>query len=154
MNKEFLTVAATLAATICATASAAGPMDAFKGKMKEGLYEYKMSMEMPGMPAGMGNRTFQNCVTQKELDEGKYGKGRDKAAENCEMKDVNVSGNTASYKMVCKGEKGGHDMVADTKVTYAGEAFIMDMKMSMNEGGKTMNVNQHMEGRRVGPCTK
>jgi hypothetical protein len=151
MKKVILTAAATLAAAVCTTV-AAGPLDALKGKMKEGQYEYKMSMEMPGMPAGMGNRTFSNCVTQKDLDEGQYGKGKDpKAAENCEIQDLKMSGNTATYRMVCKGD---HPMTADNKVTYAGDSFIMDMKMSMGEGGKMMNMTQHMEGKRTGPCTK
>jgi hypothetical protein len=55
MNAKFL-FGACLAATSTA-AFAAGPFgDAFKGKMKEGLYEVRMEMEMPGMPQGMGKK--------------------------------------------------------------------------------------------------
>ena len=55
-----------LAAACCVISAAAlaGPFDSFKGKMKDGMYEYKMEMDMgamPGMPAGMGkqNMTFK-----------------------------------------------------------------------------------------------
>jgi hypothetical protein len=148
----------TLAAAACAalaTAALAGPFDQFKGKMKEGMYEYKMTMDMgqiPGMPPGMGkqNHSFQRCVTAKDVDEGAFSKGRDgNGAENCEIKDFNMSGNTATYRMECKGEG---QMKADNKITFVPNGFDMDMKMSMVRNGQPMNMTQHMEGRNLGPC--
>ena len=142
-----------LAVTVaCGSAFAASPFDAFKGKMKEGLYEYKMTMEMPGMPAGvpgMGGKPMivEHCVTAKEIEGGDFAK-RDKQS-NCEVKDMNVSGNTATYKMVCTGKS---DMTADTKMTFKDNGFVSDMKMSMNQGGQVMNMTQHMEGTYKGPC--
>src|SRR4051812_45019717 len=101
-----------LACGAIATASvAAGPFDQLKGKMKEGMYEYKMDTDMgnmPGMPPGMPTKhstTFQKCVTAQDMEKGQMGRGggRDgKMPENCEMKDFAMSGNTASYKMACK----------------------------------------------------
>ena len=147
-----------LAAAACAafaTAALAGPFDQFKGKMKEGMYEYKMTMDMgqvPGMPPGMGkqNHSFQRCVTAKDLDEGSFNKGRDgKGSENCEIKDLKMSGNTATYRMECKGEG---QMKADNKITFLPNGFDMDMKMQMVRNGQPMNMTQHMEGRNLGPC--
>lgn len=154
--KNQLMLVAACAAAISAPAFA-GPFDQFKGKMKEGMYDYKMSMEMPGMPAGMGKtaHTFKHCVTHKDIEEGSLGKGKDgKGMENCEIKDMNMSGNTATYTMVCKGGKDRPAMTANNKITFGSDNFVMDMKMAMDQGGQMMNMTQHMEGQYIGPCTK
>ena len=146
-------IAAAAVAAVAATALA-GPFDQFKGKMKDGLYEYKMQMEIPGMPAGMGRQshTFTNCVSQKDIEDGGFNKGKDrKQPENCEVKNFKMSGNTATYTMECKGD---HAMKADNTITFQPDGFNMDMKMQMNHGGQVMNMAQHMEGRYVGPCKK
>jgi Protein of unknown function (DUF3617) len=151
-----LLLAAALAAAF-STAAVAGPFDQFKGKMKDGLYEYKMQMDMgqmPGMPPGMGKQshTFQNCVSKKDIEDGGFGKNKDrKQPENCEIKDMKMSGNTATYTMECKGDPA---MKADNKITFTSEGFNMDMKMAMVQRGQTMNMTQHMESRYLGPCTK
>ena len=150
---------ARLLAVACAAISAAaiaGPLDALKGKMKEGMYEYKMEMDMgamPGLPPGMGKQThsFQKCVTAQDIEKGQMGRGPDrpgKAAPDCEVKNYNMSGNTASYTMVCKEPK----MTTDNKITFSGQNFTMDMKVVMDQGGSTMNMTQHMEGKYLGPC--
>lgn len=150
---------AIAAATCCALATAiafAGPFDAFKGKMKEGMYETKMEMDMgqmPGLPPGMGKQTYthQHCVTDKDIEKG-LGKGRDgkSMSESCEVKNMNVSGNTATYTMVCSQPK----MTADNKITFTGAGYVMDMNMTMDQRGQTMNMKQHAESKYIGPCSK
>jgi hypothetical protein len=152
MNKAAFAVAFAAAFS---TAAAAGPFDQFKGKMKDGMYEYKMQMEIPGMPAGMGkqNMTFQNCVSQKDIEEGGFGKSQQQQQkpENCEVKNFKMTGNTATYTMECKGDP---KMTADNKITFTNDGFDMDMKMAMNQGGQVMNMSQKMQGRYIGPCKK
>ena len=144
-------------ACVAACAPAFAQFEALKGKMKDGLYEQKMEMDMgsvPGMPPGMGKQAFtmQHCFTQQDIDKGGFNKGRDgKMQQNCEVKNMKVSGNTASYTMVCKG---GPDMTADNVVTFRPDGYAMDMKMAMNQGGRPMNMSQHMEAHYLGPCTK
>ena len=150
-----LAVAAALA-SLCSVASA-NPFDGFKGKMKEGLYDYKMEMDMgsiPGLPPGMGKQSFsvQNCVTSQDIDKGSFGRGRDgKMPEGCEVRDFKMSGNTATYTTECKGKT---PMKADNKITFVSDGFDMDMKMAMNQGGQVMNVNQKINARHIGPCKK
>ena len=146
---------AALATTAC-TVALAGPFDAFKGKMKEGMYEYRMDMDMgaiPGMPPGKGKQshTFTHCVTAKDIDEGSFGKGKDqkKNPQNCEIKNMQQSGNSASYTMECTGEP---KMKSDVKMTFVSDGFDMEQKMQMDRGGKVMNMNQKMTGRYKGPC--
>ena len=152
MNK--ITVAAAASCALAATLAFAGPFDAFKGKMKPGMYEMKMDMDMsgnPGIPAQFAKQshTVQHCVTEQDLEKGDFSRGRDgKAPSDCEIKNMNQSGNTATYTMVCP------KMTADTKMTFNSTGYSMDMKMTMDQGGKPMNVTQHMESKYVGPCTK
>jgi hypothetical protein len=152
MRRHFLLAA--LAATAC-TVAVAGPFDGFKGKMKEGMYEYNMDMYMasiPGMPPGMGKQshTFNHCVTAKDIDEGAFGKGKDqKKSQNCEIKNMQQSGNSASYTMECKGDP---KMKSDVKMTFVSDGFDMEQKMQMDRGGQVMNMNQKMTGRYKGPC--
>ncbi len=147
-------ILAIACAAFCTAAIAASPLDGLRSKMKEGMYEYKMDMDMgavPGLPPGMGKQshTFQKCVTAQDIEKGQMGRGPDragKAAPECDIKNFSQSGNTASYTMVCK------QMTADNKITFTSDGFNMDMKMSMDQGGKPMNMTQHMEGKYLGPC--
>lgn len=152
MNAKFLFGACVAAAAT--TAFAANPFgDAFKGKMKPGLYEVRMEMEMPGMPQGMGKQqmTMQNCVTAEDLEGGRLGRSEQQKMEQCEIKNFRMSGNTASYTTECKGDM---QMTADTTVTFAGDNYKMDMKMNMNQGGQVMKMHQKMDGRYLGACKK
>jgi hypothetical protein len=144
-------------AAFCTTAIAAdNPLGQLKGQMKEGLYDYKMEMDMgaiPGLPPGMGKQTqtFQKCVTAQDIEKGQMGRGKDgKMPETCEVKNFKMSGNTASYTMTCKEPP----MSADNQITFASDGFKMDMKMAMNQGGQMMNMTQRMEGKYLGPCKK
>lgn len=153
MKTAALLALAVIAATPAAFAQS--PAEAMKGKMKPGLYAYKMEMDMgqvPGAPAGAGKQTLnmQQCVTDKDIEGGQLGKGGD-MPKNCQMKDFKMSGNTASYKMACKGE---FEMNADTDITFVPDGFRMNMKMQMAQGGQKMNMTQKMEGKYLGACPK
>ena len=147
---------ATCLAAVSASAWGDNPFDQFRGKMKEGLYEYKIEMDMgqiPGMPAGMGkqNTSFQQCVTAEDIEKGRVARsGRDgKKSEDCEVKNFKMSGNSASYTMACKG---ANQMTADNNITFTSDGYKLDSKMAMNQGGRTMNMTQHVDTRYLGPC--
>jgi hypothetical protein len=146
---KHIAFAAAALFSCCGVAVAAGPFDQFKGKMKEGLYEYKMDIDMPGMPGGMGkhSQTIQHCVTPKDLESGNFQKGAQQ--KDCDFQDVKFSGNNASYKMVCKGQ---NPMTADVKMTFRDNGFTSDMNMTMNQGGQQMTMKQHMDGKYLGAC--
>lgn len=149
MKKIALAAACMLAAPL----AFAGPFDAFKGKMKPGLYENKIEMDMgnvPGMPPGMGKQstTHQHCVTEKDIEDGGIGKGtaRNKDGE-CKIEDVKSSGNSVTYKMVCpKGTTG------ETRMTFTGNGYVSDTTMNIDQGGQKMTMKQHMEGKYLGAC--
>src|SRR3982751_4888061 len=142
-------------AALCATAAyAAGPFDAFKGKVKPGMYETKMEMDMsgmPGLPPNMAKQTMthQKCVTDKDIEDGGWGKGKDGKGPNdsCEIKNMKMSGNSATYTMECKSPK----MTADTKINFTNAGYVMDMDMTSDHGGQAMKMKQHVEGKYIGP---
>jgi hypothetical protein len=149
---SLIAIACAAALPLGATA-ADNPFQAFKGKVKPGLYEYRTEMDMgaiPGMPPGMGKQshTFQHCVTPEDVQKGEMSKN-DRMPKDCDVKDFHMSGNTASYKMVCTGQ---HSMTADNRIVFKGDGYDMDMTMDMNEGGRPMHMKQHIEARHVGAC--
>lgn len=133
------------------------PFEAFKGKIKPGLYEYNMEMDMgqiPGAPPGMAKHgtTFRQCVTPQDIDKGRMGRGpRDQGGEDCSVKNFRMSGNSASYTMVCKGAT---EMTADNTITFTSDGYKMDSKMALSENGRPMRMAQHVESRYLGACSK
>ncbi|HEX6632612.1 MAG TPA: DUF3617 domain-containing protein [Usitatibacter sp.] len=145
-----LACAAAVPLAVCA---AGNPFEAFHGKVKPGMYEYRTEMDMgaiPGMPPGMGKQThtFQHCVTEEDVKKGEMGRS-DNMPKNCEVKDFKMSGNTASYTMVCTGE---HAMTAHNRITFNDTGYDMDMRMKMSQGGQPMDMKQHMQARYLGAC--
>jgi hypothetical protein len=154
--KAFRLLTTVCLTVVSASAWADNPFDAFKGKMKEGLYEYKMEMDMgqmPGMPPGMSkqNTSFQHCVTKEDIEKGRMGRsGRDgKIPDDCTVKNFKMSGNSASYTMECKGT-----MTADNNITFTSTGYKLDSKMVMDHGGQAMSMTQHVESRYIGSCNK
>jgi hypothetical protein len=144
-----LLLAATVALA-CAPLAASAQFEQFKGKVKPGMYEYKMTMEMPNMPKGMPGMgqpmTMQKCVKQEDVDSGKF---NDKAPKDCKVDNFKMSGNTATYTMACTG---AHPMKGDTRISFNDAGFVMDQNMTMDRGGQPMTTKSHMESKYLGPC--
>jgi len=152
MNRILL--AAAIACAIALPAAAQdNPFAAFKGKIKEGNWEYKMQMEgVPGMPPGMKmpEHTFQHCITPQDVEKGGVGSKDGKMPDGCTVKNMKMSGNTASYTMECTKDP---KMTVDANMTFGDGTFTMKQKMAMNQNGQVMNMNQTMTGKYLGPCT-
>jgi hypothetical protein len=147
------TAIAAIAASCLALPALAqdNPFAGFKGKIKEGNWEYKMQMEgVPGMPA-MAPMTFNHCITPQDVDKGTFAQKDGKMPDGCTVKNMKMSGNTASYTMECVKDP---KMTVDSNITFGGDNFTMKQKMAMNQGGQVMNMNSTMTGRYTGPCAK
>ncbi|HEY2630692.1 MAG TPA: DUF3617 domain-containing protein [Usitatibacter sp.] len=151
-------VAVACVALASAPLALAQDLSFFKSKAKPGLYEYKIQMDMsaiPGMPPGMGQQTHtvQHCLTQADIDKGTMTKRDPKENNDCEVKNVKSSGNTAAYTMACTKPR---PMNADVKIAFANDGYQMDMTMNMAEprSGQMMNMKQHMDAKYLGTCTK
>lgn len=151
--KTTIAIAACLAAAP-SIALAESAMKAFTSKLKPGLYDYKIEMDMgavPGMPKGMGKHSMsmQHCLTAKDIADGQLGRKDPNSKVDCQIRDMRVSGSSASYKMVCKGNM---EMSTDVNVNFVPTGYLMNMKMTMNHGGTTMTSTHNTEARYLGAC--
>ena len=154
--KKFFVAAALSAASLPFAAPA--QFEQFKGKLKPGLYEYKMTMEMPNMPnmpnmpkGAPGMRapmTHQQCVTAEDVEKGGMG-DRNKVPKDCQVKDFKMSGNTATYKTECGGEM---NVKAETKVAFNDTGMVIDSSSTMVRKGQPMTTKLHMESKYLGAC--
>lgn len=69
--------------------------------------------------------------------------------ENCKLSGWKPSGNPVSWTVSCGGEMPMS--LTDTE-TYAGDRYPGVNKMSANRGGRTMNITQTIDVRRIGGC--
>lgn len=143
MFRSFVLIFAMLLATF---AHAAPPV------LQPGLWEINLRIEMPGMPAGMGSHKIQQCVRQSDLatPEKTLPQMQDK---RCQVKDYQLSGDTARWKIECAGSKDEPAMSGSGEMTYSGGKYSGVSRMTMREpGGQTMNMTQHFSGQRIGDC--
>ena len=154
MNRFFL-LAATTACTLALPAFAQdNPFAGMKGKMRDGNWEYRMQMEgVEGMPAGMKmpEQVVNRCITPKDVEHGGFQSRDGKMPDGCTVKDMKMSGNTATWRMVCVKDP---KMTVDSNMTFGNDRFTMKQKMAMDQGGRMMNMNQTMTGRYTGPCAR
>lgn len=147
---------ALAAALAAAPALSQADMKAFASRIKPGLYEYRMEMDMgaiPGAPKGMGKQTMsvQHCLTEKDIQDGQLGRKDPNSKVDCKITDMKVSGNTANYKFACTGEMS---MTSDNTVTFVADGYRMVSKMTMNTGGQTMNMVHNSQAKYLGACKK
>lgn len=149
--KRLLAAAACLALAAPALAQD-NPFAGMKGKMKEGQWEYTMKMTMAGMPGGgMTMPAFRQCVTAAQIEKGGVGQKEGQMPEGCSVRNMKMSGNSASYTMECtKSPK----MVSDVTMTFSGDSFTMKQNTVMDQGGQKMSMVNDMTGKYVGPCAK
>lgn len=109
---------------------AAGAAMAAQPNIKDGLWEIPMKMEMDGMPGGgRPPQTMQHCVTPKDVqDPAAMNRSMDKSSR-CEVTEHKMQGNTASWKMTCKGEN--MTSTGTGTATYSGTSYTTTTKTAM-----------------------
>ena len=138
MVKKMFIPAAVLFITLClSTAFAAGP------NMNPGKWEITTQTEMTGMPMSIPPVTHTQCITGDEL----VPQSQDANSE-CVVSDMEIKGDTVSWKIVCSGANGG--MEGTGTVTYSGDT--MEGTMDMVIQGAGMHVINKISGKRIGDC--
>jgi hypothetical protein len=121
---------------------------------RDGKWEIKMEMEMPGLPAGMPPMTTEQCITPAEANDPQkmappMGRGRGgRGGGNCTVSDYKVDGNKVTYSMKCTGEQ---PMSGTGEFLYAADSYTGVMTMDMGGRG-TMKMKS--TGKRLGDCVK
>lgn len=114
--------------------------------MQAGLWEITTKMEMPGMPAGMGQQTVRQCIRPNEAENPEKTLPKD---DQCQVKDYRLQGNSASWRMECRGEG---QMTGTGSITYGGTSYSGTIKMNIRQGGQAMAMTQTLAGKRIGDC--
>lgn len=123
---------------------------------KPGMYEYKMSMEMSGIP-GMGTMkmppsSFKKCVTQKDVDEGRQMMSDQKNGNfKCTMTSFSAKGSSGQYTQSCIGTD--MKMTSVGSFEQKGDTQIHTNKTAMQSKDMNTNSSSVMEIRRLGDCS-
>jgi len=116
-----------------------------------GKWSYNTRTEIPGM--GSIPMSFEQCVTQKDIDEGRNLSAQKEAGMDCKYQDVKVTGNRYQFTAVCTGKNLPEPMVMSYDMTAS--SGQMDAKMTMTGGNaKAMGgkMNMSMSAKRIGAC--
>lgn len=116
-----------------------------------GKWSYTTRTEIPGM--GSIPMSFEQCVTQKDVDEGRNLAAQKDAGMECKYQDLKVTGNRYQFTSVCTGKNLPEPMIMNYDMTASPSQF--DAKMTMT-GGNTRamggKMNMSMSAKRVGGC--
>lgn len=116
-----------------------------------GKWSYTTRTEIPGI--GSIPMSFEQCVTQKDIDEGRNLSAQKDAGMDCKYSDVKQSGNRYQFTATCKVKDVPEPMVMTYDMTAT--ASQMDAKMTMTGGtAKAMGgkMNMTMSSKRLGGC--
>lgn len=115
--------------------------------IKPGLWEITSVSEnsMMGSPR---TRTFQQCMTEPELDPLSQMTEMDQ--EQCEMSST-VSGNQLNYTMECTMPQAGTFSGQGTFISH-GDTVTGAMEMQGTFDGQTIQMKVSSEGKHVGDC--
>ncbi len=140
MSRTFSIVMSFALLMLCGAVAGAEP------DMQDGLWEITTKVDMPGMPVAMPPMKHTQCLTRKDYVPQKQEQG-----EECKMVENKVAGNTVTWKVKCRDKKSTYE--GNGKITYSGKSFDGVVKMTVNDPSEgTMQMTQHMSGKRIGNC--
>ncbi|MEO7255131.1 MAG: DUF3617 family protein [Casimicrobium sp.] len=116
-----------------------------------GKWSYSTRTEIPGM--GSIPMSFDQCVTQKDIDEGRNLSAQKEAGMDCKYSDMKQTGNRYQFTATCTGKSMPEPMVMTYDMTASPTQF--DSKMTMTGGNtKAMGgkMNMTMSAKRIGGC--
>ena len=120
--------------------------DAFKGKLKPGLYEMIVESDMgnmPGVPKDKAKQSEkrQKCITQQEVDKGI------EDDPNCPMTTYAASGNQISTTATCRD---GAQL--ETRLALGATGYTAEMRVSAKHEGKPISATHKMTTKYIGAC--
>jgi hypothetical protein len=114
--------------------------------VEPGLWEMKMTMTMPMMPAPQV-RSSTECVEEDELDPEQF---QMEGESPCSFGDVVVDGDTVAWTLECPSDMGS--MTGEWSFTSEGDSMHGEGAMDIDMGGQKMVFTMSWEGERVGDC--
>lgn len=112
-----------------------------------GMWEMTSTMTMTMMPAPQ-TTTVKECIEDGELNPETFNMDKDNP---CDITDINIDGNTASWSIVCP-TPGGPVMEGHWEMTSNGDSITGTGTMEAEFSGQKMGFNMTWDGKRVGDC--
>lgn len=129
---------------------AALPAAATSLTMQPGLYSITVQMEMKGMPMQLPATTFQQCITAKDVEDGKaYASSKDK---DCKLTNLKQSNNRVDYDFSCSLQ-GGQRMQGHASGSSHAQGYSVVMSgrfVPPMEG--VSEFSQKLDAKRLGAC--
>ncbi len=113
-----------------------------------GEYRTEVRIHLPNVQDVAAPLVIDRCLSAEDLASGRaFFVLSDNPLKYCALRDYQVTGNAASYRIVCPGPNMGSALGKFETVgsTYRGSIF-------MNMGGKNMTMSETQIGRRIGEC--
>jgi hypothetical protein len=121
-----------------------------QGVRRDGKWEVKVQMDIPGMPGGMPPTTFTQCITPKDAADPLKAmppSGRGQVADpSCKVQDYKVDGNKVTWSMKCDAPQA---MTMTGELVYSTNAYTGTLKMSVGGRG---DMTMKYDAKRVGDC--
>lgn len=136
-----------IALTGLATMLFAGTVFADGVSITPGQWEMTTTMEMSMLPQPQVH-TSTECIEQSELSPDDFNMDEENP---CDISDVAIDGNTASWSISCPVESG-MVMEGQWEFTSKGDSITGSGSMSTDAGGMKMEFKMNWEGKRVGDC--
>jgi hypothetical protein len=120
--------------------------------MKEGLWEITVTVEMPGLPAGMPAQRIEQCVTQKDLeDPRRIAPGARSEDGKCRVTSRQQRGDTLTWDWSCEGPEAAS---GTSTMTFSGTTYSGTNQMSMKQGGQVHAMTMRYSGKHIGACPR
>ncbi|MBI4517661.1 MAG: DUF3617 family protein [Deltaproteobacteria bacterium] len=133
--------------TAAVTLAPAAVFAAFE--MRAGKWQFETTSVMSVMPQPQ-TKTQTKCLTEKDTDPDNAMKGLTKDG-HCTLSGREVSGNTHTFEVTCKGAKGP-EMKGRATLTGHGDSVEGGMTVNMQMGPQAMTMETKWKGKRLGNC--
>ena len=151
MISRKLAVVSLAALSFAASAQQPTPALSFKGKVKPGLYEQKVDVDMgnmPGVPPDQKKQTStrQQCLTDAEVD-----KLAEESNPACKTTDFKMTATGASFKVTCTGNPS---MTSVVTMAFTATGYVTESKATLKPPGaaEAVTVSQRSTSKFLGPC--
>jgi Protein of unknown function (DUF3617) len=151
MISRNLALASLAALSFAAAAQQPAPSTSFKGRVKPGLYEQKVEVDMgnmPGVPADQKKQsmTRQQCLTDADVD-----KLAEESNPACKTTDFRMTATGASFKVTCTGNPSMNSVVT---MAFTPTGYMSESKATLKPAGATepVTVMQRSTSKFLGPC--
>ncbi len=113
------------------------------------LWEVTSRTDMKGMPVSVPPTTMRICVPKGKANDPQQSMGNNQQDSKCKVTDVKTAGNKTTWKMHCEPP---NEVNSTGEMTFSADRYHQVVKTVSNMSGHRMEMNQVVDGKRVGTC--